>query len=104
MNVKHYCYLDKCLGPAYAKCGEHKFCVGFEGNKVYCYGSNNRCLWNSQDCTKDEDCKKYNYGSPKYTDGDDVACPNPSNWRADACKCPGTHTGTHKISKFSKII
>ena len=74
------------------KCGSNNFCVGFEGNKVYCYGSSSKCLWSENDCNTDGDCsKKYTTSSLKYTDGDDLGCTDtkPSGWRADACKCPG---------------
>ena len=75
---------NKCLGPV--KCGENKFCVGFEGNKVYCYGLTSGCKWYTNDCTDDSDCFKYNTSSPKCSDweGD---CSSVSDWRADACKC-----------------
>ena len=90
LNVHLRFYIvTKCHGPV--KCGENRFCVGFEGQKVYCYGATIGCKWNSQDCTEDADCHKYSTNSTKYTDGDDVDCLNPVEpsdpWRADACKC-----------------
>ena len=107
MNLQILLYADnKCLGPV--KCGEHKFCVGFEDffglSKVYCYGSTKGCKWNENDCRKDSDCAKYNRpGVPKYTDGDEVQCPNQSGWRADACKC-NTGSSSYELSPFSKNI
>ena len=76
------------------KCGVNKFCVGFEANKVYCYGSSSGCLWSKNDCNTDGDCsKKYTTLSLKFTNGDDLSCVDTSvnlrGWRADACKCPG---------------
>ena len=78
---------NKCNGPS--KCSSKKICVGFEGKKVYCYGSKQGCLWFSNDCTTDEDCKKYSTSSQlKYTDGEDLDCETtPNKWRADACSC-----------------
>ena len=49
------------------RCGKNKFCVGFEGNRVYCYGKSDGCLWDSNDCSTDQDCKKYSTQSAKYT-------------------------------------
>ena len=67
-------------------CGENKFCLGFEENKVYCYGNNNGCLWGQNTCNTNDDCKKYTKNSLKYTDGDIVTCPaNANGWRKDAC-------------------
>ena len=76
----------RCKGPI--KCGKNKFCVGFENDRVYCYGSTHACLWNLNDCQTDQDCKKYSSVSPKLTDGDVLSClTTPSGWRADACTC-----------------
>eukprot|EP01047_Picozoa_sp_COSAG01_P021106 COSAG01_NODE_1215_length_11206_cov_8.747096_5_plen_1561_part_00 len=73
------------------KCGVNRFCVGFEGSQVFCYGASNGCLWNQNDCSTDADCLKYNTStSPKYTDGDSLACPLTlanTGWRTDACNC-----------------
>ena len=82
----------RCDGSV--KCGSYNFCVGFEGNKVYCYGSQNKCLWRRNDCITDEDCKKYTSSSPKFTDGDDLNCSKkPSRWRRDACTCDEKREG-----------
>lgn len=65
-------------------CGENKFCLGFEENKVYCYGNNNACLWGQNTCNTNDDCKKYTKNSLKYTNGDIVTCPA-NGWQKDAC-------------------
>ena len=51
-------------------CGKYNFCVSTENNNenYYCYGSKDGCLWNSNDCTKDSDCSKYNSNSTRFTD------------------------------------
>ena len=104
-NVQLLFHLDtKCRGPV--KCGGtqggiKEICVGFEGNKVYCYGANNGCKWNQQDCKEDDDCKKYTTESDKFTDGWDVDCLKPSGWRASACKC-SNEIGTYEFSVFSR--
>ena len=94
-DISHKTYIHllltgngKCQGPA--KCGKNRFCVGFEGKKVYCYGSDVGCLWNDNTCINDADCKKYTVSSPKYTDGYNVFCSNTTGWRIDACACSGT--------------
>jgi len=88
---------DACPNPYSIKCGRNKFCVGFESNhEVYCYGDNNGCKWNSNDCNTDQDCEdKYTTASPKFTNGDQPSCTNItdtnplSNWRTpDACPDP----------------
>ena len=77
----------KCQGPT--KCGRNHFCVGFEGKKVFCYGSDTRCLWYSNTCNNDADCNKYTINSPKFTNGDNVDCSKLTGWRIDACTCIG---------------
>jgi hypothetical protein len=72
------------------KCGRYNFCLGFEpDHKVYCYGSNQGCLWNQNSCNTDQDCtNKYNTSSPKYSNGDVLSCTNitHTDWRLpDAC-------------------
>ena len=87
---KTYIYLSltgKCQGPT--KCGRNHFCVGFEGKKVFCYGSDTRCLWYSNTCSNDADCNKYTINSPKFTNGDNVDCSKLTGWRIDACTCIG---------------
>lgn len=37
-----------CNGPI--RCGKDKFCVGFDGSEVVCYGSATKCLWNENTC------------------------------------------------------
>jgi hypothetical protein len=74
------------------KCGTNKFCVGFEENKVYCYGANNECLWDKKSCNSDTDCRRYDKTSLKYTDGDTPNCPA-GGWRNDAC-APVLFNGT----------
>ena len=73
------------------KCGRNKFCVGFEKDRVYCYGASDGCLWNKNDCTSDEDCTKYSTESAKYTDDYSASCsetpPTARGWAADACEC-----------------
>lgn len=54
------------------KCGSNHFCVNVVDNKPTCYGDNAGCLWNTQDCSSDADCAKYDDLSPKYTD--ETAC------------------------------
>lgn len=89
----------KCVGPI--KCGENNFCVGFEGDKVYCYGKpNGGCYWKENDCTTDSDCSKYTIESPKYTDGDALVCPNAGGWREDACKC---EKGIQKVTQLLRL-
>lgn len=65
------------------KCGSGKFCVGVEGNDIFCYGANNGCLWNSG-CSTNDDCKKYTSASPKYSNPGQEICPS-KGWMADAC-------------------
>jgi hypothetical protein len=102
-------------GPA---AGGTRFCVGFEGSSVYCYGETGGCMWGSTECTSDVDCeKKYSAVSPKYTDHDVITCPSTAGawteadckgsgaaglpaalrcgWRTDACTCerPGAPWG-----------
>jgi hypothetical protein len=67
-------------------------CVGFEGDRVYCYGNDDRCLIGA--CSKDSDCSKYNTtDSPKHTEGGTTTCQDdqnlkyPTNWQHDACHC-----------------
>ena len=70
------------------RCGKNKFCVGYEpDDKVYCYGSNDGCLWDKNTCNTDDDCKvKYSMSSPKFTNGDQPKCTLASDWRTpDAC-------------------
>lgn len=79
----------KCYEPV---CGKNKVCVGFEPDgKVYCYGSNTNCLFNSNDCQTDADCRaKYTRADDKFTNGR-TGCPLPlSDWGSDACRCQGT--------------
>ena len=84
----------KCYGPS--KCARTKRgkrrCAGFEGDTVYCYGNNKKCL--PDDCSVDSDCSKYTTESPKYTKGGRTICqqndPNskyPNSWQHDACHC-----------------
>lgn len=84
-----------CTGPM--KCGRYNFCVGIEGNSVYCYGKSSGCMWNQNSCTSDQDCDKFNVSSPKYMDNykgpDGAACPmtninaSSNDWVLDACLC-----------------
>ena len=91
-----------CLPPSLIttviSCGSsgapaHKFCVGFEGSEVYCYGSNSGCKWpdaeTPDDCATDADCsRKYTTSSPKFTNDDSPKCPDLAaspDWRLDAC-------------------
>ena len=78
-----------CSGPV--RCGQHNFCVGFEGANVYCYGDSDRCKWGSNDCAQDSDCSKYTTSSAKFTDGDSPSCPA-DGWRNDACNCQANNT------------
>eukprot|EP00930_Biecheleria_cincta_P067071 TRINITY_DN5344_c0_g2_i1.p1 TRINITY_DN5344_c0_g2~~TRINITY_DN5344_c0_g2_i1.p1 ORF type:complete len:5220 (+),score=634.47 TRINITY_DN5344_c0_g2_i1:1608-17267(+) len=64
-------------------CGRHRFCLGWEGENVYCYGSSGGCKWGQNDCQQDADCAKYGSSSPKYTDADAPGCPA-NGWREDA--------------------
>ena len=77
----------RCEGPV--KCGSNNFCVGWAWNKPYCYGSDTDCLWDKNDCTKDEDCKKYPVYSSKFTTAvTDMSCSDdPGDWMKDACTC-----------------
>lgn len=75
---------QKCIGPV--KCGSSRWCLGFEGSKVYCYGKSTTCIPN--DCRSDADCKKYTVKTSKWTVGDDLSCPTGGDWRWDACFCP----------------
>ena len=78
--------LRKCYGPS--KCGKNGFCVGFEGNSIYCYGSTSGCLWGKvPDCKVDSDCVKYLGSKEKYTDAKGDCFNPPSGWPADACEC-----------------
>ena len=90
------CEPGPCVGPT--KCGENKFCVGYEPQTghVYCYGKSNGCKWSSNDCATDSDCSKYTTSSPKYTDR--TTCPGSTGWRADACTCSAVscRDGPHK--------
>ena len=86
------CEPGPCVGPT--KCGENKFCVGYEPQTghVYCYGKSNGCKWSSNDCATDSDCSKYTTSSPKYTDR--TTCPGSTGWRADACTCSSARSQT----------
>ena len=77
----------KCYGPS--RCGVNNFCVGFEYDRVFCYGSNQDCLWNSNDCVQDSDCSKYTTSSFKYSTMDPQECNigTMQGWEKDACKC-----------------
>jgi len=69
-------------------CGKFNFCVGVEDNSPYCYGSNEGCLWNSNDCKSDSNCSKYNKStSPKYTDqGQNCnTFTSVNEWQMDSC-------------------
>lgn len=99
----------KCASAASLAPGTGRFCVGFEGPSVYCYGKADGCMWGSSECTSDADCAKYSATSPKYTDHDIITCPEPAGawteadckgsgaaglpaaglcgWRTDACTC-----------------
>ena len=72
------------------KCSVDKICVGFEpDNRVYCYGSNEGCVWGGVQCTTDEQCRSsYNITSPKFNDGGENFCEKPllsqfylTNWQ-----------------------
>ena len=72
-------------------CGANNFCVNTENNNTnyYCYGSQDGCLWDTQDCTTDSDCNKYTKSSPRYTDAGRTCqtltdLPSDS-WPNDAC-------------------
>ena len=58
---------------------------------MYCYGSQEGCLWDKKDCKSDEDCEKYlssTNSTNKYTDGEELNCiKTPSGWRSEACAC-----------------
>ena len=71
--------------PDSLKCGTNKFCVGHEGEKIYCYGKSDGCKWNENDCSTDSDCSKYTTDSLKFTDAAQK-CPNTKiGWMLDAC-------------------
>jgi hypothetical protein len=86
------------------KCGIYNFCVNVKNNKdvtfnkAYCYGSSSGCLFDTNDCTSNSDCLKYDTNtSPQYTDGGDYSSTgcssysssNPNDvWQCDACGCP----------------
>ena len=72
--------------------------------KVYCYGSTRRCLWNSNACVNDLDCDKYKDDPDKrdgtilkYTDGSGFDTRNcggvnvtfADDWKYDACMPTG---------------
>ena len=75
----------KCEGPV--RCGKKNFCVGYEKNYVYCYGSSDGCKWGTNDCTEDGHCAKYTSLSPKYTDGAETNCTHAVGWWTDGCTC-----------------
>ena len=53
----------KCFGPTH--CTTNNVCVGFEKDRIYCYGSYDGCFLPSQlDCLSDDDRMKYTI-SPK---------------------------------------
>ncbi|MAD33197.1 MAG: hypothetical protein CMJ88_05515, partial [Planctomycetes bacterium] len=86
-NMKSWTWDDNRKTAATMRCHpSHKFCLAWEGSKVYCYGSTRGCLWGHNSCRHDKDCLKYDSLSPKYTDGDKPPCPA-SGWRAEA-RCP----------------
>ena len=80
-------------------CGKYNFCVSTENNNenYHCYGSKDRCLWDSNDCTKDSDCSKYNSNSTRYTDIGNVCSmfkgkPIPMyGWAQDTCATAKNH-------------
>lgn len=64
------------------KCGKFGFCGSVDPGtvkKIYCYGDTNGCLWGTGDCRDDNDCKKYNDASKKYTDYAKNPPPDPLN-------------------------
>jgi hypothetical protein len=76
---------------------ERKACVGAEGRYIYCYGNDNKCLFNEGDCEVDADCFKYvDPSSPDYTVAkfsertpNKEYCPGPiipSDWKEGACR------------------
>jgi hypothetical protein len=69
-------------------CGRYNFCVSDVDNLAACYGNTGGCLWGANDCTKNEDCSKYNSLSPKYIQAGLPCNTNTDNsaWVADACK------------------
>ena len=71
---------QECFGPS--KCGANGFCVGFEGTRVYCYGSSSGCKWNSNDCRTDSDCTKYRTDQPLLQSS--IALCTPSTIRSNA--------------------
>ena len=77
----------KCFGPT--RCGSNNFCVGFEYDRIFCYGSENGCLWNSMDCLQDSDCSKYTTQSLKYSNLEPKICNFDylKGWERDACTC-----------------
>ena len=77
----------KCYGPNY--CGINNFCVGFEYDRIFCYGSDQGCLWNSNDCLQHSDCSKYTTSSPKYSSLESSDCIRSQLqiWEKDACNC-----------------
>ena len=77
----------KCFGPI--RCGSNNFCVGFEYDRIFCYGSENGCLWNSMDWLQDSDCSKYTTQSLKYSSLEPKICDFDylKGWERDACTC-----------------
>jgi len=78
------------------KCGSHKFCASAEPNtqKVFCYGDRGGCLWGQNSCNTDNDCKKYDASSPKYTDytfsASNICSRYPRNsWPGEICQLSG---------------
>ena len=72
------------------KCTVDEICVGFEpDNRVYCYGSDEGCVWGGVQCTTDEQCRSsYNITSPKFNGGGENFCEKPllsqfylTNWQ-----------------------
>ena len=78
---------QKCYGPN--RCGKNNFCVGFEYDRIFCYGSDKGCKWNSNDCLKDSDCSKYTTSSLKYSNMEprDCVLDKLTGWEKDACSC-----------------
>lgn len=73
-------------------CGPHNFCMQRANNRIYCFGSNGGCLWGRNDCSSDDDCKKYNGDSSKFADGWSCSGAPRKHWSISAC--PSSDTGS----------
>ena len=85
------------------KCGAEGRCVGFEGDKIYCYGSFSTCMKNT--CETDQDCQKYSTNSPKFSSGEPRTCTTPAtNHLKAACTCGKYFTNSPKYGSCEPTI